>query len=155
MKEQKIPTPNFDAINPAICINAKIKRLHRLLGAVYDAQYRPFGLKGSMVSILFIAGKRKRINQKTLAALLILDPSTMSRDLKRLTEKGWIQIEKGEDARQSEVILTKAGYELLEKISPVWQQTHDKVQSILGTYSVHQLDVITNAIRENFTVGKE
>lgn len=155
MKEEKILTPNFDSINPVTCINAKVKRLHRLLGAVYDRQYQQFDLKGSMVSILFIVGKRKKINQKTLAGLLLLDPSTMSRDLKRLMGKGLLEMEKGKDARHLEVMLTNAGYELLEKISPVWQQTHDEVQSILGTYSVHQLDVITNAIRENFDFKKD
>ena len=44
-----------------------------------------------MLSILFIIGKKKHINQKSVADALVLDQSTISRDLKKLIQKGWVQ----------------------------------------------------------------
>eukprot|EP01035_Chromulina_nebulosa_P001590 gene1590-2129_t len=78
--DAKIATPNFDKVNPAECINAKLRKLQRKVAALYEARLRPFGLEGSMLAILFLVGKLPGINQKTVADKLVLDPSTMSRD---------------------------------------------------------------------------
>src|ERR1700741_161973 len=104
------------------------------------SKFKPFGLQGSMLSILFIIGKHKHINQKTLAEMLVLDQSTMSRDMKKLVSKGWVNIIKGEDSRNSELEMSKKGYVLLEKVSPVWEQIHKEVEVLLGAFNIQQLD---------------
>lgn len=145
-----IPTPNFDRINPRDCINAKLRRLHRQLNRAYEQKLRPFGLQGSMLSILFWVGKSGGVNQKNLAKNLVLDPSTMSRDLKKLIEKGCMVAEKGEDPRNTIVKLTKEGYQLLEEVCPIWEALHNKVSNLLGTFNVQQIDAISMAITQNF-----
>lgn len=147
MKE--ISTPNFDSISPQACINAKIRRLHRMLNNIYQARINPFGLKGSMLSILFMIGKHSTINQKTIAEKLVLDQSTVSRDLKKLEANRWINIYKGDDPRHSDLKISKEGYELLEKVSPVWEETHEKVHRLLGDYNIQQIDLISTAIQDN------
>lgn len=142
-------TPNFDRINPQLCINAKLRRLHRLIDAVYQKKIRPFGLRGSMLSILFIIGKREHINQKAIADMLVLDQSTMSRDIKRLKDKGWVAIIKGQDARHSELQLTPEGKVLLEEIAPVWEQLNHSIHQILGQFNIQQIDVLTATIQAN------
>ena len=144
-----IPTPNFDRIDPRTCVNGKLRRLHRLINSAYMAQLKPFGLRGSMLSILFIIGKRRKVHQKTLAELLVLDQSTMSRDLKKLVDKGWVRKHKGSDQRFSELELTNEGYALLEEVVPVWEKMHHQMQDILGTYNLQQIDVITSAIQSS------
>lgn len=89
-----VATPNFDRIDPSQCFNAKLRRLHRMINSVYMQQLRPFDLRGSMLSILFIVGKNESINQKSLAEALILDQSTMSRDIRRMMAKGWVKRKK-------------------------------------------------------------
>lgn len=143
---KKIDTPNFDRINPATCVNAKIRRLHRKINAIYMEKFKPYGIQGSMLSILFIIGKQSTINQKTLADMLVLDPSTMSRDVKKLSTKGWVQINKGDDPRNSELSITTKGYLLIEEIAPIWESLHNKVHTLLGNFSIQQIDSITEAI---------
>lgn len=111
--------------------------------------YKPFDMRGSMVSILFIIGKRKGISQKDVADALILDQSTMSRDLKKLMNKGWVIINKGADPRISELSLSKEGCLLLEEISPLWHALHTKVESVLGKFNIQHIDNITEALRVN------
>ncbi len=146
---KKIKTPHFDRINPATCINAKLRRLHRLINTAYMAKIKPFGLGGSMLSILFIIGKNEGVSQKTIADLLVLDASTMSRDLKKLVTKNWVAVKKGSDSRFSELSLTPEGYQLLEKVTPVWESLHQKVEHILGSFNIQQIDSITQAIQSN------
>lgn len=150
-----LKTPNFDRINPQLCINAKLRRLHRLINSAYQKKIKPFGLRGSMLSILFIIGKNPGIHQKLIADLLVLDQSTMSRDLKKLVQKGWIIISKGEDPRYSKLALTRAGFELLEEVSPVWEALHQSVEALIGQYNIKQIDALTVAIASNLDELKE
>lgn len=152
---KELRTPNFDRINPTFCINAKLRRLHRLINSAYQQKINPFGLRGSMLSILFIIGKNPGVNQKRIADLLVLDQSTMSRDLKRLVKMGWVHISKGEDSRYSNLELTISGFELLEKVSPVWEALHQSVEAILGQYNIQQIDTLTAAIASNLNKLKE
>lgn len=147
--EEKIATPNFDKVNPIECVNAKLRKLQRKVASLYDARLRPFGLEGSMLAILFVVGKMPGINQKTLADKLVLDPSTMSRDAKKLVKRGLIQATKGEDPRNTVLELTVQGYELLEQVSPVWEAMHHKISDLFGRFSVQQLDIMTEAINQN------
>lgn len=147
--EGKIATPNFDRVNPTECINSKLRKLQRKVAALYEARLRPFDLEGSMLSIMFLVGKMPGINQKTLADRLVLDPSTMSRDAKKLVKRGLIHVNKGEDPRNSELALSAQGYELLEEVSPIWEAMHHKITELFGRFSVQQLDSMTAAINQN------
>lgn len=109
-------------------------------------KFKPYGIQGSMLSILFIIGKNEQVNQKTLAELLVLDPSTMSRDVKKLERKGWLMISKGEDPRSSALNITTEGYKLLEEIAPIWENLHHKVESLIGSFSIQQIDNVMAAI---------
>lgn len=144
-------TSNFDRIDPRTCINAKLRKLHRLLNSAYQNKINPFGLRGSMLSILFIIGKRKGVSQKEIADMLVLDQSTMSRDLKKLVQKGWVSITKGKDARFSELALTEEGYALLEEVSPIWEALQAKIATLLGEFNIQQIDHITGAIKGNLS----
>ena len=142
-------TPNFDRIDPRVCINAKLRKLHRLLNSAYQQKINPFGLRGSMLSILFIIGKQKEVNQKMIADALVLDQSTMSRDLKKLVQKGWVVISKGKDSRNSQLALTASGYQLLEEVTPVWEALQAKIAQLLGDYNIQQIDQIIGAVKNN------
>lgn len=142
-------TPNFDKIDPRVCVNAKLRKLHRLLNTAYQNKINPFGLRGSMLSILFIIGKMKGVNQKNIADALVLDQSTMSRDLKKLIQKGWVTKSTGKDSRYSQLALTKEGHALLEEVVPVWEALQTKISSILGDFNIQQIDQITKAIQAN------
>ena len=132
-----------------MCVNGKLRKLHRMINSVYMNKFKPFGLRGSMVSILFIIGKYRDVNQKTIADVLILDQSTMSRDLSKLVKNGLIKTKKGKDSRNSELELTEKGCLLIEEITPIWNKLHCKVEEILGQYNIQHIDSITEAIKTN------
>lgn len=93
-----------------------------------------------MVSILFMIGKIDGVNQKFIADRLVLDQSTMSRDLKKLKERGLVSIKKGEDPRYSSLFLTTKGYKLVESIAPIWEGLHHDLEEILGLTKIQQID---------------
>ena len=145
-------TPNFDRINPIECVNGKVKRLHRTVDALYQSVLKPFGLKGSMLSMLFVIGKRNGINQKQVAVQLVLDQSTVSRNLKQFEQKGWLEVKKGDDPRSSTLHLTEEGYALLEEVVPLWEEVHNKVTKQLGEFNIQQLDLTLAALKGGLTI---
>lgn len=149
MNNPKIETPHFDRIQPWECVNAKVRKLHKLLDSIYQSRLHQFKLKGSMLSILFTIGKHQGITQKQLSDRLFLDQSTISRDIGRLIKKGWITTVPGSDLRSSLLTITDSGLELLEKISPIWEKTHQQVLSLIGTHQLQYIDHITTAVKEN------
>ncbi|GAB5539973.1 MAG: hypothetical protein Salg2KO_20760 [Salibacteraceae bacterium] len=108
---------------------------------------QPYGLKGSMLSILFIIGKQKP-NQKRIASQLVLDESTVSRDLKKLEGLGYIKRERGVDARKIQLNITPAGLDLLNKISPKWAALHDEVSALIGLERLSVLDSIMESLEQ-------
>lgn len=107
------------------------------------------------MSILFIIGKNKGVNQKVIADALVLDQSTMSRDIKKLADKGLISKHPDVDPRIWRLALTIKGCELLEVISPIWNELHQKVTALLGEYNVQNIDLIIQAIQQNVDGLKE
>ncbi|MEC7753447.1 MAG: MarR family winged helix-turn-helix transcriptional regulator [Bacteroidota bacterium] len=141
--------PNFETIQPHLCLNSKVRRLHKLMDAIYQLELAQFGLKGSMLSILFVIGKKPGISQRQIADYLVLDQSTISRDIKKLLGNGWISLQKSEDdPRASELSISESGLTLLEKIAPVWSKVHEKMAAHLGNYQIQALDGIIESVKK-------
>lgn len=117
-----------------------------MLNSIYQERIKSFGLRGSMLSILFIIGKNKGVNQKIIADRLVLDQSTVSRDLKKLQKNGWVTIKRGEDTRYSQLSISQSGFDLLEEVSPIWEATHKQMEALLGQYNIQQIDNLIAAV---------
>ena len=137
----------FDRIDPAQCINARVRRLHKLLDHVYQERLKVFGLKGSMLSMLFLIGKQEGITQSGIAERLVLDQSTVSRDLKKLIERGVVEAAQGEDPRSNQMKVTLKGYELLDEIAPVWADLHRDMSAFLGNFQIQVLDQLIRSVQ--------
>ena len=136
---------SFNQIEPQHCVNAKVRRIHRLLNSPYQKLLKPYGLKGSMLSILFMIGKSNH-NQKRIAQQLVLDESTMSRDLKKLESLGLISRSRGVDARNFKLSITESGLVLLNDVSPKWSALHEKVTDAIGENQLKALNVLMETL---------
>jgi DNA-binding MarR family transcriptional regulator len=141
--------PLFQAVQPELCINGKVRKLQRLTASVYDAVLRPYGLQGSQLNVLFAIGKRGTagVTQKIIASELTIDQSTLSREIKRLIDRGLVKNTKGEDARETLLSLSKEGFALVEKVIPVWNRTNEEVGKLLGSFNVQILDGVAIALQ--------
>jgi DNA-binding MarR family transcriptional regulator len=148
MNMKNRPASLIDTIDPRICFNSKIRRLSRMITHIYEKELHGFGLRSSQVSILMMLGKKGSANQKEVADILFIDQSTMSRDLGKLIDNGFVQITKGDDARHSLLELSKKGYKLLDEIVPVWKSMHERIEKTLGSLSISSLDLITEGLKQ-------
>jgi DNA-binding MarR family transcriptional regulator len=138
----------FNDIQPQFCVNAKVRRIHRLLNSPYQDLIKPYGLKGSMLSILFMIGKTDA-NQKLISNQLVLDESTMSRDIKKLESMHLIERAKGVDARHTVLTISDSGSDLLDEVAPKWQALHDRMIERIGQENITALDQIMASLEKH------
>ena len=72
------------------------------------------------------------VSISNLAEVLVMDRTTLSRNLKPLERQRLIGIEPGEDQRQRIVPLTEQGEERLAHALPLWEQAQARVVKRLG-----------------------
>ena len=111
------------------CMNAHLRRTTRAIGQLYDHALRPSGLRGQQFSILVALSIAGKVTISYLAEGLVMDRTTLSRNLKPLQRDGLITIEPGADQRQRVITLSPEGRAKLAEALPLWQQAQDKMMA--------------------------
>ena len=103
-------------------------------------------LEGSQFSLLAVLNRRPGISQITLAGILILDKTTLSRNLSLMKRKGWIQLTATDDKRERGFELTASGHKLLHIARPRWQRAQDRLLAALGETEWERMFGVANSV---------
>ena len=88
------------------CIAVSLRLLTRAVTKIYNHALRPHGLTVGQMNILVAASLMGPARQQDICRVLFLEKSTLSRDLTRMRERGWIAESPGDDARSSLISVT-------------------------------------------------
>jgi DNA-binding MarR family transcriptional regulator len=112
------------------CLCLHVQRAARALVRRYDEALRPVGLTSGQFSLLMSLNRPEPPNIAQVAALLAMDRTTLTANLKPLERRGFVQVRTGEpDKRRRILALTPSGRAALGASVSIWQQTH---QALLG-----------------------
>ena len=140
--------PPIDLI-PCAC--ATIRRASRAVTQLYDQWLREHGIEGPQFALLAMLERVGEANQTTMGQRFDLDKTTLSRNLKVLKQKGWIETVAGEDARERRITLTPSGRGRLAAARPTWKKAQAQLRSALNEHdwdtTLHLLNQITAAAR--------
>jgi DNA-binding MarR family transcriptional regulator len=136
---------NIDIISRT-CIAVRMRLLNRVVTNFYDDALRPLGLKVSQLNILMVAARLGLARPAQVCAILQLDASTLSRNVKPLQTNGWLEVVPEEDARSQPFRLTPHGRQLIEKAIPAWEQAQRQASELLGSDGVALLDKATEKL---------
>ncbi len=118
---------------------------------LYDQWLRAHGVEGPQFALLAMLDRLGQSNQATLGQRFDLDKTTLSRNLKVLKQKGWIETAAGADARERVVRLTSSGRRRLAAARPTWRKAQGQLQLALDTHdwdtTLRVLDAVTTAAR--------
>jgi DNA-binding MarR family transcriptional regulator len=127
---------------PQGCTNLKVRQLMRRVAQHFDAEVGKSGLKGTQYSLLSHVTKLGPIRPVDLAALMRVDASTLSRNLKPLVAAGWITLEAGADARSRLIHATEAGREKRHEAQRRWRVAQEGINAALGPRRVIALHAL-------------
>ena len=123
---------------PLGCTCFKLRKLTRAMSRLYDQQLAMVGLKTTQYSVLANAA-RAALPVAELAELLGLERTTLTRNLKPLTDAGWVELKSGRDSRQRIVTITAAGRAKVKQAYVVWRRAQTEFEQLMGRDTVYAL----------------
>ena len=122
-----------------VCLGGCVRKLNRMVSAIYDGALANAGLKTSQFSVLVSVANRKQARPAELTKHLQLDESTLSRNVERMCTRGWLGLVQDADRRSHVIEVTDKGQALIRKCLPAWQKAQAEVSRRLGTDTVAEL----------------
>lgn len=98
----------------------------------YDAALEPCGLRATQFSILAGLSLGERFPMRRFADALVMDRTTLTRNLRPLKRCGLVRIERGSDSRERYIALTGIGRGALAKALPLWRKAQARVFKQIG-----------------------
>jgi DNA-binding MarR family transcriptional regulator len=136
--------------SPLGCSCFRMRRLARAMSRLYDQHLAAAGLKTTQYSVLVNAG-RAALPVAALADQLGMERTTLTRNLKPLSEAGWVVLVPGQDSRQRIVTITDAGRAKLKQAWPAWRAAQDAFERQLGVKQVETLHTRLDATLAHVT----
>lgn len=100
---------------------------------MYEEALTPTGLRATQFSLLVATRLMSTTTINQLAKALVMDRTTLTRNIKPLENQGLLRVTPGKhDRREREVTLTGSGQTILEKALPLWKEVQKDVKKELG-----------------------
>ncbi len=116
--------------NHCLCFAAQ--RAARALARRFDEALSPIGLTSGQFSLLTSLNRPEAPSMGSIAALLVMDRTTLTANLKPLEQRGWVAIAVDPaDRRVRRLILTAAGRRVLQSALPIWQDVHGEIDRLM------------------------
>ncbi len=115
-----------------ICACFNVRKAARAITQLYDDVLRRSGLRVTQFSILAVTRRLEPVTVTRLAEETVTDRTTLTRNLKVLSQQRLVRIVPGEDRREREVSLTDRGRAALAQAYPMWKDVQAQVAQRLG-----------------------
>jgi DNA-binding MarR family transcriptional regulator len=117
--------------NACLCLH--LQQAARAVARRFDAALRPLGLTNGQFSLLMSLNRPEPPTIGSISALLAMDRTTLTANLKPLVRRNLAAIVVDEaDKRSRRLMLTPAGRDLLATAVPVWRETHAMIEDAMG-----------------------
>ncbi len=114
------------------CVCFNLRKAARAVSQTYDDFLRPSGLRTTQFSLLALLAGEGPLTIRALADRMVMDRTTLTRNLKLVERAGHVRIGPGRDRRTRIVEVTPKGRQAVKAALPLWQQAQDKMVSELG-----------------------
>jgi DNA-binding MarR family transcriptional regulator len=121
------------------CACYKVRKAARAVTKIYEEVLRPIGLRATQFSLLMATRVMGPVTVIKLAKVMVMDRTTLTRNLQILETRGLITIKPGEDRREREINLTAEGMEVLARAVPLWEEAQERVREGLGEERLQNL----------------
>jgi DNA-binding MarR family transcriptional regulator len=148
---RNIDKKNLESCSECACFN--LKKASRTITQLFDRAMQPSGLRGTQFSILTMLSFMGPSKVTRLSKNLIMDRTTLTRNLRPLEKQGFIKVTAGADLRTRSVELTNNGVRALRKAFPLWKETQIKIINKLGKKSFKSLINDLSKISSLFSVN--
>jgi DNA-binding MarR family transcriptional regulator len=114
-----------------LCLHAQ--RAARALARRFDVALAPIGITSGQFSLLMSLNRPEPPSLGSVAALLAMDRTTLTANLKPLERRGLVSTAADpKDKRMRLLRLTPAGRVVLVEAAPIWKHVHAQIEAALS-----------------------
>ena len=114
------------------CLCFAAQRAARALARRFDEALSPLGLTSGQFSLLTSLNQPEPPSMGSIAALLVMDRTTLTANLKPLEQRGFVEIAvDAADRRVRRLVLTPAGRRVLQSALPIWVEVHGEIDRLV------------------------
>lgn len=129
------------------CIAAQVRHVSRVVLGVYDQALRAHGVTVAQLDLVMtLLTGGDAVRPIDLARALHMDRSTVSRNLKRLEERGLVELAPGSSGRESLVTVTDEGRALTERAAADWFAAQRSTARRLGDEGLAAVELLTRLL---------
>ncbi|GJL78932.1 MAG: transcriptional regulator [Nitrospinaceae bacterium] len=113
------------AVHECTCFN--LRKATRTVTQLFDEMMQPSGLRATQFTLLAALASLGPVAVRKLSQALVMDRTTLTRNLKPLETQKLVKIVPGEDRRTRNLTLTDKGQKTLKKALPYWNRAQAQV----------------------------
>ena len=119
----------------AQCACGNFRKATRAVTQYFDERLEPTGLRSTQFVILVAVGAMQPTSIARLARELVMDPSTLARNLRPLEAQGLVEKAAREGRRSVSLSLTTLGVQVLIQGFPLWQDAQLRFVQNFGSHT--------------------
>src|SRR5271156_3599850 len=136
-----------DDTNPAACNCLALRQAARHVTQFYDEFLASAGLRSTQYSILARLQRRGPMTINALAAEMVMDRTTLGRNILPLERDGLVAVEQGSrDRRSKELRVTEAGEARFRAGTKGWGQAQRQFEKAFGAKRTTDMRAILHAV---------
>ncbi|HKP25524.1 MAG TPA: MarR family transcriptional regulator [Dongiaceae bacterium] len=134
-----------------------IRQAARHMTQFYDHFLAPTGLRTTQFTILAKLQARGPLSVNGLAEQLVMDRTTLGRNIQPLEREGLIEIAPcNEDRRAKEIRLSKDGVARLRAAAPAWAEAQSRFEEAFGRKrSANLRDILNEVVASDLQAAKD
>jgi DNA-binding MarR family transcriptional regulator len=124
------------------CACFRLRRTTRAITRLYDDYLLPAGLTVTQYSLLAKLSAAGPVTMRSLADIMGMDRTSLTRTLAPLQAQGLVVIGRGTDRRSRAIRLTDDGDALRLRCRPIWQAAQEDLARRLGGDTLDRLQAL-------------
>ena len=116
----------------AVCACNNFRKASRAVTQLFDQTLEPSGLRSTQLVILLEIAVARSSTVPQVARRLVMDRSTLQRNLQPLVKRGFIKVDSSRARRSQLLTLTPRGRKAVEDAVPLWNQAQSRFVQQLG-----------------------
>lgn len=130
-----------------VCIALRVRKAARRVSQIYDQHLEPAGLTITQYGLLGHLRAFDGIGIGALAEKLVMDPTTLTRNLRPLERAGLVVLAPDQnDKRSRSLHLTDKGRSIYAHARPAWAKAQRQIETTLGLADASELNTTLDRI---------
>jgi len=122
----------LDLTGTGYCASFNFRRVSRAVTTLFDTAIQDSGLRSTQFAVLTAVAKTQPVSIGTIADLLVIDATTLTRSLNLMRKLGYLTISPRGIKRQRFLNLTDEGEKALARAVPLWRKIQQSFVDRIG-----------------------